>query len=339
MRFKDGTCVVVALFCLNAGKIGGAAAEDEFFRGKTVRVLIGAAPGGGYDQDARLIARHIAAHLPGNPTAVAENMPGASSLVLTNYLFNSAPRDGTAFGIINLAMPLEQLLGNQNIHFDATKFAWLGRTRKATEMGVVWHTSPVNTIRDVFEHETIVGGTGPTSETEYVPRLLNNLAGTKFRIVSGFSGISDLGLAMERGEVEGGAAPLDALMGYRSDWLRDKKVKMLVIYTRTRNPAIPDVPSMVELGRDDEAKNILALYASSAEIGRAFIAPPGLPPDRLSQLKTAFEETFKDPAFLDDAKAQRVDLEPLNGEGLQQLVTQMQSFPGSLIPKARDARK
>jgi tripartite-type tricarboxylate transporter receptor subunit TctC len=325
-----------ACFFLGCG-IGGAAAQEDFFRGKTIRMLIGTSPGGGYDQDGRLVARHLGAHLPGNPTIVPENMPGASSLVLTNYLYNSAPRDGTALGIVNLAMPLEQFLRGPNINYDVTQFFWLGRTRAATEMAVVWHNVPVDSIRDVFTRETIMGGTGPNSETEYVPRLLNNLAGTKFRIVSGFTGIGDLGLAMERGEVEGGAAPLDALTGYRSDWLRDKKVKMLVIYTRERNPAIPDVPSMVELGKTDEAREILGLYASSSDIGRSFIAPPGLPAERAAVLRKAFDEMFADPLFVADAKAQRIDLETLGGDELQQLVLKMSQFPPSLVPKARSA--
>ena len=334
------SAILTALTCVFLASLTGtAAAQDDFFRGKTIKMLIGTAPGGGYDQDGRLVARHLGAHLPGNPAIVAENMPGASSLVLTNYLSNSAPRDGTAIGIVNLAMPLEQFLHSPNIHYDVTQFSWLGRTRRATEMAVVWHNVAVNSIRDVFARETIMGGTGPTSETEYVPLLLNNLAGTKFRIVSGFTGVSDLGLAMERGEVEGGAVPLDALTGYRSDWLRDKKIKMLVIYTRDRNAAIPDVPSMVELGKTAEAKEILALYASSADIGRSFITPPGLPPERIRSLRTAFDEMFKDPQFVADAKAQKIDLETLGGTELQQLITTMSQFPPALIPKAQQARQ
>ena len=202
-----------------------AAAQDDFYHGKTIKLMIGTGPGGGYDTYGRLVARHIGRHIPGNPSVIPQNQPGASSLVLTNYLFNSAPHDGTIIGIINQAMPIEQYLKSPNTNYDVNKFNWIGRVSSAVEMAIVWHTVPVNTIQDVFTRETLMGGTGPTSSTEFVPRLLNNLAGTKFRVISGFSGTSAIALAMERGEVEGSATPLESLTSYRADWVRDKRIK------------------------------------------------------------------------------------------------------------------
>lgn len=331
----------LALACSCAAILGvhePASAQTDFFRGKQIKVMIGAAPGGGYDQDARLVTAHLGRHLPGNPMLVPQNMPGASSLVLTNFLYNTAPRDGTVIGIINQAMALEQFLKSPNTNYDVTKFNWLGRTRNATQMAVVWHTVPVNTIQDVMTRETVMGGSGPTSLTDIIPEMLNNLVGTRFRIVSGYSGMSELGLAMERGEIEGGATPVDSLLSYRAEWLRDKKIKPLVLYTRERHPAMPDVPTMVELGKTEEARAILGLYAFSADIGRAFLTTQEVPADRVAMLRKAFDDMFKDPQFLDDAKGQKVDLQLLGGEKLQEIVLTMSRFPEGLVEKAKQAR-
>jgi tripartite-type tricarboxylate transporter receptor subunit TctC len=201
------------------------------FGGKTIRLYIGTSPGGGYDTYGRLVARHIGRRLPGNPAVVAQNMPGASSLVLANFLFNQAPRDGSALGIINQSMPTEQYLLEQNVNYEASKFNWIGRVSSTVELLIVWHTVPVARINDVRSRETIMGGTGPTSSTEFIPRVLNNLAGMKFNVISGFQGTSDVALAMERGEVEGSGTPLESLSSYRANWVRDKKIN-----TRCRRP-------------------------------------------------------------------------------------------------------
>lgn len=327
--------IPVAAFTLLSGP---AFAQDDFFKGKSIKLLIGAAPGGGYDQDARLVATHLPKHLPGNPTIVPQNMPGASSLVLTNFMYGTAPRDGTAIAIINQAMPLEQFLRSPNTNYDVTQFNWLGRTRNATQMAVVWHTVPVSSIDDVFKRETVMGGSGPTSLTDIIPQLLNNLVGTRFKIVSGYSGMNELGIAMERGEIEGGATPVDSLLGYRSDWVRDKKIKMLVLYTQQRHPAMPDVPALPELAKTDDVRAILNLYAASAEVGRAFLTTQAVPADRVALMRSAFNAMFKDQAFLDDAKMQRIDLQLMSGDEVQSLVLAMSKFPPELIEKAQAAR-
>jgi tripartite-type tricarboxylate transporter receptor subunit TctC len=308
------------------------------FTGKTIRLLIGSGPGGGYDTYGRLLARHIGRHLRGNPTVVPQNMPGASSLPLTNSLFNTAPRDGTAFAIINQSMPTEQFLHDSNINYDAAKFNWIGRATSAVEMAIVWHTVPVNTIEDVRKREVIMGGTGPTSGTVFIPYLLNNLAGMKFKVITGFNGTTEIGLAMERGEVEGSATPLESLASFRSDWVREKKIKILVQYTAQRDAAIPNIPTMVELGRDEEARRILSFYASSAEIGRSFVAPPGLPAETVATLRRAFDATLTDPAFLDELKRAGLPLNAMTGERLQAVVGDVAKFPQELIQKARTAR-
>jgi tripartite-type tricarboxylate transporter receptor subunit TctC len=322
---------------LAAGSGSGAAQTD--FGGKTIRLYIGTGPGGGYDTYGRLVARHIGRHLPGNPTLLPQNMPGASSLTLTNYLFNTAPRDGTAIGIINQAMPTEQYLDVGNTNYDSKLFNWIGRVSSAVEMAIVWHTVPVTTIADVRTRATLMGGTGPTSSTVFVPYLLDNLAGMKFKVVTGFNGTTEIALAMERGEVEGSATPLESLTSYRADWVRDKKIRILVQYTAARDAEMPDVPTMVELGRSEEARQILRFYASAADVGRSIVAPPAMPAPTVAALRRAFDAMLADPAFVEDARRAGIPVKPISGEELQELVAQVGSFPRALIEKARAARQ
>jgi tripartite-type tricarboxylate transporter receptor subunit TctC len=315
----------------------GSAQSD--LGGKTIKLYIGTGPGGGYDTYGRLVARHIGRRIPGNPMVLPQNMPGASSLTLTNYLFNTAPRDGTAIGMINQAMPTEQYLDIGNTNYDAKKFNWIGRLSSAVEMAIVWHTVPVNAIEDVRRRETLMGGTGPTSSTVFVPYLLNNLAGMRFKVITGFNGTTEIALAMERGEVEGSATPLESLTSYRADWVRDRKIKVLVQYTAARDAEMPDIPTMVELGRTEEARRILGFYASAAEVGRSIVAPPAMPAQMVAVLRRAFDEMLSDSAFLDEVKRAGIQLKPMNGERLQDLVLQVANFPQSLLEKARQARE
>ena len=316
-----------------------AAPAQADFSGKTIRLYIGTGPGGGYDTYGRLVARHIGRHLTGSPAVRPQNMPGASSLTLTNYLYNSAPRDGTAIGIINQAMPSEQYLDIGNASYDSSRFNWIGRVSSAVEMAIVWHTVPVSTIADLRHRETVMGGTGPTSSTVFIPYLLDNLAGMKFRVITGFNGTTEIALAMERGEVEGSATPLESLTSYRADWVREHKIKILLQYTALRDPDLPDIPTMVELGPTEEARQILGFYASAAEIGRSIVAPPALPPATVAALRRAFDDMLSDPMFLEDVKRNGIQLKPMRGERLQDLVRHLADFPSSLIEKARAARE
>src|SRR5712671_5363665 len=313
--------------------------DQDSFTGKTIRLTIGTGPGGGYATYGRLVARHLGRHVPGNPSVVPQNMPGAASLTLTNFLYNQAPRDGTAIGIINQAMPTEQYLLDQNINYDAAKFNWIGRVSSAVEMLIVWHTVPIDTIEGVRARETIMGGTGPTSSTVFIPYLLNNLAGTKFKVILGFNGTTEIGLAMERGEIEGSATPLESLTSYRANWVREKKIKILLQQTAARDPEVPDIPTMVEMGRSEEARQILGFFASAAEIGRSIAAPPALQPATVTTLRRAFDKMFQDGAFLDEVKRAGIQLKPMSGERLQALVADVAKFSPALVQKARVARE
>jgi tripartite-type tricarboxylate transporter receptor subunit TctC len=328
---------VLAAALLVADSRSGSAQSD--FSGRTIRLYIGTGPGGGYDAYGRLVARHIGRHIAGNPALVPQNMPGASSLTLTNFLFNTAPRDGTAIGMINQAMPTEQYLDIGNTNYDSKRFNWIGRVSSAVEMAIVWHTVPVNTIEDVRRRETLMGGTGPTSSTVFVPYLLDNLAGMKFKVVTGFNGTTEIALAMERGEVEGSATPLESLTSYRADWVRDRKIRILAQYTAARDAELPDVPTMVELGRGEEARQILGFYASAADVGRSIVAPPAMPAQTVATLRRAFDEMLADPVFIEEGKRTGIQLKPMSGDRLQDLVSRLGSFPAPLLEKARQARE
>ncbi len=338
MRAGQLARMLVLAVALGAADSRSGSAQSDF-SGRTIRLYIGTGPGGGYDTYGRLVARHIGRHVPGNPVVLAQNMPGASSLTLTNFLFNTAPRDGTAIGIINQAMPTEQYLDIGNTNYDAKMFSWIGRVSSAVEMAIVWHTVPVYTIDDVRRRETLMGGTGPTSSTVFVPYLLDNLASMKFKVVTGFNGTTEIALAMERGEVEGSATPLESLTSYRADWVRDRKIRILVQYTTTRDAEMPDVPTMVELGGNEEARQILGFYASAAEVGRSIVAPPALPAQTVATLRRAFDDTLADPVFLEEAKRAGIQLKPMSGERLQDLVSRVGSFPPPLLERARRARE
>lgn len=330
---------------LSAGLIliGGAPGQTqtvrEFFEGKTLTLYVGTTAGGTYDLYGRLVARHISGHIPGQPSIVVQNMPGAASLRLANFLFNNAPRDGTAIGVINQAMPIEQFMQPDGIRYKAQEFTWIGRATSAVETLLVWHTVPITSIYDTLTRETVMGGSGPTSSTVFIPKLLNNLAGTKFKVVPGYSGMPEAGLAMERGEVEGMGVPLQSLKSNRADWVSQSKIKIIIQLTPKRHPELKDVPTMVELGTTEEGRKILNLHASASEIGRAIMAPPGIPRDRATALRRAFDSSMTDKALLADAAKQNMDLDPMNGEDLQSLVSELAAFPESLIPAARAARK
>ncbi|MCC6888047.1 MAG: hypothetical protein IT536_05870 [Hyphomicrobiales bacterium] len=328
----------IALACAALLMIAAPSAAQDY-TGKPMRLYIGFGPGGGYDTYGRLVARHIGRHLPGNPGVIPQNMPGAASLTLANFLANSAPRDGTALAILNQAMPIEQYLLDSNVKYDAQAFNWIGRVSSAVEMAIVWHTVPVMRIEDVRRRETIMGGTGPASSTVLMPYLLNNLAGMKFKVITGFNGTTEIALAMERGEVEGSATPLESLTSYRADWVRDKKIRILLQYTAERDPEVADIPSMVEMGATEEARQILRFYAMGAEFGRSITAPPGLPPAVVATLRRAFDAMLADPSFLEDVKRAGLPLKPWSGARLQQAVVDVARFPPALLAKAKAARE
>ncbi len=306
---------------------------EEFFKGKQISLVIGFPPGGAYDLYARAAATFLPRYLPGHPLIIAKNLPGVAGVKAANFLYGQAPRDGLTMGMISQATALTQALHDPAVEYDARQFGWIGRFASAVQVTEVWHTVPVKTIMDATGRETVVAATAAGSTTDMMPRLMNRLVGTKFKIIKGYNGLNGTALAMERGEVEGAYDSVDSLLFIRPDWLRDKKIAVLVQYAQRRHPALPDTPAMVELGKSAEDKQLLALFGSTAEVGRAITAPPGLPADRLAALRRAFAAMVADPAFKEELAKRNMEFDPMTGEELQRMVTQTLDVPPAVAAR------
>ena len=330
-------CVMAACAVLVAfgGSWALAQTADPFFKGRTINVYIGFGSGGSYDFYGHLVARYIGRHIPGNPTVVAESMPGAGSFKLANWLTSVAPKDGTAFGIVSQTIALEEAMGSEGVKYEASQFNWIGRATSAVEVMMTWHTSQARTIRDAMEREVLIGGTGPGSPSQGYPTLLDAAAGTKFRIIAGYPGSAEVLLAMEKGEVDAAFTSWGSIRAYHQDWLAQKSVNFLVQGTVARSPELPDVPAVGELGNTPDDRAMLQLYASTAEIGRSFIAPPGLPADRVAILRAAFDDTMKDPEFLAEVADAKAEFDPLPGADLQKMIEKTAQTPPTVIARMK----
>lgn len=310
-----------------------AQSVEEFYKGKTIDLIISYSAGGGYDAYGRLVARFMGDHIPGKPRIVPRNMPGGGGRVATNYVFNVAPKDGTALALIDQSLPLEQAMGDKTIQFDATKFNWIGNPAAENNTTVTWHTSPVKTIEDAKKQEIPIGATGNNTSAQF-PRAMNALVGTKFKLVFGYPGGNDVNLAMERGEVAGrGSNSWGSWKGTKPDWIRDKKINILVQIGLTKTDDLPDVPLLMDLAANPEDKAVLRLLSAPTTIGRPILAPPGVPAERVKALREAFDMTMKDPAFLEEAKRQNLDIQPVPGEELQRIVAEIVGAPKPIVDR------
>jgi tripartite-type tricarboxylate transporter receptor subunit TctC len=312
-----------------------ARADDVSFKGQTVHLTIGFAPGGTYDYFGRLVARHIGRHLPGSPTVIAEQMPGAGSFTAANFLYARAPRDGTALGIVSQTMAIEEALGTPGVQYKAARFNWIGRTTSVNEVSLTFHTSRTKTIADAIAHETTMASTGAGSPSETYLKLLNAVAGTKFKLVGPYPASNDSMLAMERGEVDGAFTSYATLKVAHQDWLRDKTINILVQYGE-RSSELPDVPFAVDLAKSEEGRALIGFYVSSEQIGRAFLAPPDVPAERVAALRKAFDETMRDAQFLAEIDQAHAEFAPLDGEKLQRLVTATADVSATIVARVRD---
>lgn len=326
---------VAAVVLSAAAAPSPAAAQSvaDFYRGKTVNLLVGSGEGGGFDLSARLTAQFLGRYIPGNPTVVVQNMPGASGLRAAEYMYNVAPRDGTVICITQPSMVLHKVL-NPSARFNPLDYTWIGRLSSFITYGVVWHTSPVQTIAEARTREVILGGVGPSGPGAMMPTALNQLAGTRITVVKGYKSAADLGLAIERGEVQGsGSSSWEYVHGKR--WIERKLARMLFTIALSRSPLFPDVPTVVELARDERGKNIMRLVASAADIGRAIIAPPGIPQERAAALRQAFEQLVKDPEFLADAARRGLDVEALPADEILKIVADDMKMPADVVAGTR----
>ncbi len=339
MRHIRYSGICAALAALAAAAPAMAQSPAEFFKGKQISYIIGYNPGGTYDIYSRIVIPHLSRHIPGQPTIVARNMPGVASLKAASFLANQAPRDGTAIGMISQAVALEQVLKNPAVDFDVRALGWLGRLASVVETTVAWHTSPVKTLKDAQTMELIIGATSARSTSDSMPKLMNSLGGAKFNVVLGYQGTTGAMLAMERGEVQGSHATVENLLLGKPDWVKDKKISILVQYSQRRHPAFPDVPAMVEVAKSSDDRQLLALYGSTAEIGRAIMTPPGLPKDRLAALQKAFSDMAKDTAFVAEVEKRKMEFDPMSGEDLFKLIQETLNVSPAVAARAAAARE
>src|SRR5262245_5043440 len=329
--------VVLVLATIFAVHAKVAAAQEATLAGKTVTIYVGFGPGGGYDLYGRVLARHLGKHLPGHPGVVVANMPGAASIRAANYVYAVAPKDGTALGIAAQSIAEEQLLGTTGVSYDVTKLAWIGRFSSNVEVAYVWHKAPVGTVNDLKSTEATFAGTGPASPV--YPRLLNAMAGMKWKLITGYNTTAAAHLAMQRGEVDGATSSLNTLKTTQRDWLDQRLIRILVAFALTRRSDFADVPAVVELGATQEDKDVLGFYANSGAVGRAVMAPPGMNADRVAILRAAFDATMKDAEFLAEIETTKLEFEPIPGADLQALVEASTRVTGAVLARARAARE
>jgi tripartite-type tricarboxylate transporter receptor subunit TctC len=312
---------------------------NDFFAGKTITIIVSTAAGGSYFSLAQAFSRHMPKYIPGTPTIIVKAMPGAGNVLATNFLYNVAPKDGTTIGTINNSIPLHQVLDGRGVKYDAGKFNWLGSTGTYNSVAYVWHTAGIKSIGDVMKREVILGGTGVGSSIVIYPMAMNRLLGAKFKIVLGYKGTLEIDVAMERGEVQARTGSYTALASEHPDWLKDKKVDIILQIGSRRDKALPGVPLLTELAETDEHRQILKLISSPIALGRPYLAPPGVPADRLAILRKAFEATLHDPAFLAEAKALDHDIDPVSAEEIAQIASETVNAPRAIIEAAKAALK
>ena len=328
-------CAVAALASTTA--LAQAPAGGDFYKGKTITVITSTGAGGTYDLVARLVARYMPKYVPGSPAMIVQNMPGGGNVLATNFMYTIAPKDGTSIATIHNAMPLHQALGGQGVRFDAGKFNWLGSTGADNEVIIAWHTSDVKTIEDAMKKELVLGGTGAGSGIVIFPTAMNNVLGTKFKIVIGYKSSEDVNLAIQRGEVQGRAFSMGSIVSQHGDWLTEKKVSFLVQLGEKRDHAMPDVPLATELARNDEERGILKLVSAPQALGQPYLAPPDVPQDRVAVLRKGFMAALQDKDFLADAARSKFDIDPIDGEEIARIVRGTLSESPEVVAKAKAA--
>lgn len=330
--------LVFAALAPARGAVAQSLSVADFYRGKTIAIVVGSDSGGGYDLNARVLAHHLGRYIPGNPNIIVQNKPGASSLVAANYVYEVAPKDGTVIAEVQRPIPFPTLFVAGNVRYDVRKIQWLGSTMNELGLVVAWHTAPQHSIADLLTMPMVVGGNGPATDTEIFPRALNHILGLKFQIVSGYPGQAQIVLAMERGEIQGTGnwSWSDIQMGH-PDWLREQKIRLLLQLDLKKNPDLPDVPLILDLARSEEERRVFELLTSMKALGRPYFVAPEVPKDRAEALQAAFMQTMKDPDFLAEAKTSLGTIDPVSGPDMQAIVTRVYSLPSSIVDKAREA--
>ena len=316
---------------------GVAAAQGDFYKGKTIELIASTGVGGGLDSNARMVARHLPKHIPGTPAIVVKNMPGAGHVRAANYIYTQAPKDGTTMGTLIPAFVMAQVLGRSDgIQFDAAKFQWIASTSSSNGTVYVWKGAGVNTVDDAKNKPILMGGTGAGSYTTLYPLIMNHVLGTKFQIISGYNSGAEVKLAMERGEVQGRAGNnFNSLKAETGDWLRDNKISIIVQVGLERDPEFKSIPLMTEFAKDDEERKILTLFSADVVIGRPFLTTPGVPAERVEILRKAFVALAKDPEYLKESAHANLDVELVEGAKIQKIVQELVATPPDIVAKAK----
>jgi tripartite-type tricarboxylate transporter receptor subunit TctC len=325
--------LALALTCVGAASPARADAVADFYRGKTVTLLIGVGVGGEYDLQARLVARHLGKHIPGNPSVVPQNMTGAGGLKMTNYLAAVAARDGTAIAMIQNSFPALQAAGMAGVQFDAAKFSWLGTIAPVVETMAVWHTTGAKSVEDARAREIVAGASAKGAITYTYPALMNELFGTRFKIVTGYTGGNQINLAMERGEVEARNNTWSSWKATKRAWLAEKKITVIA----QAGPRAPDLaaPSIEAMARTADERQLIELVVSGTQLGRPLAIAPGVAPERVAALRAAFDATMKDAEFRAEAATMSFDVAPVAGIALQGIVEKVLATPKDVAARAK----
>jgi tripartite-type tricarboxylate transporter receptor subunit TctC len=336
LRAASRTLVLLAACQLGlTGATSGAVAQDN----KPLKVIVGFPTGGGYDVYARALVRFLPRHVAGTPPIMVVNMPGAGSLTLANYLYNVAPKDGSEIGSVETFIPFEAFFSGSEVRFDPRKFSWIAGLNSEMTMCVSWHASKIRSFEDLLKVEAAFGGTGSGAVMVTEPRVVNAALATKIKLITGYPGAAEVFLAMERGEVEGACGlGWTALMSTRPDWVTQGKLRLLAQNASKRHPAAPNVPRLIEFAKDETQRQLLTLLAAPHRIGRPYVAPPGLPPERLALWRAAFDATLKDPAFLAEAEKAKLGINPVTGSEMEAVIAEVAAMDPSLIQAMVRAR-
>jgi tripartite-type tricarboxylate transporter receptor subunit TctC len=335
MRIISSAAAVVLLAGLNTQ--ASAQTPEQFYAGKNIDMVIGYPTGGANDVWARLVARHIGKHIPGKPNVIPKNQPGAGSFLAVNTVYSVSPKDGTVIALGAPTIALDEKLGTQGVRFKTAELNWIGRSDALINIVFTWHTSKVKTFADAQKYESTLSGTGAGSTVSIYPTVMNNVYGTKFKIIMGYKGSAEAQLAVERGEVEGHSTAWTAVKVGHPDWRPSKKISILAQFALTPHPDLKDIPTAVSLARNDEERQIVSAIVAAADIGLAFFTTPGVPADRVTVLRRAFDETMRDKDFLNEVDKLKLTASPMKGEDLQQLIKQVTSLSPTMLEKVRHA--
>jgi tripartite-type tricarboxylate transporter receptor subunit TctC len=331
---------IVAASILLLGTAASAQAQEsvaDFYKGKTVRLIVSVGVGSGYDVNARAVARHLGKHIPGNPNIIVQNQTGAGGLTMTNQMYASGPFDGTVIGATFNGIPTAPLLQPNGVRFESAKINWVGSTNRETQTMYVWHTTPIQSLDDLRTKELLIGAQAPGSTQFDYPQLGKALFDLKFKVVTGYKSTSDINLAMERGEVHGTLANWSTVKTLNLKQYQDKLIRILLVWGAREHPELKGIPLATSLAKTPEHKQALQLALVRLEFGRPFFMPPNVPADRVAAVQRAFDATMKDPEFLADAEKLKLEIDPMSGAEIATMLQDIAKTPADVVERVKAA--